>query len=495
MDIIAKNNVLFGGKKTPSQSKTFSNKLLCIAVMLLMPCFAISALAQEARISLNMQNATLRDVIAKIENQSKVYFTYNHNQIDVNKTVSINATDQTLNQVLEQLFIGSDTGYKVEDGHIVLFKKDAPQVVAAGQKRTIKGIITDDKGVPVIGASILEKNTLNGTVTEIDGTYTMTLEKSDVIVVSCIGYATKEITVGNQSTIDVVLSEDTRLLDEVVVVGYGTQKKSDVSGSVTTVSGDKLTKMPTANAEAALQGMAPGLAVNFGSGGAGSSPTLQVRGVTSWGTDNSPLVIIDGVPGDMSYLNPEDIKSMSVLKDAATASIYGARAAAGVILIETHRGSDKTPRIQFSAYVGMDDLPKRMEVCNSEEFIKVRKMALTNAGISENRWPKYISAYEKDPSQFADTDWQKEYYRRGLTQKYNLGYVSGNKNTNLAISAFYSNTQGIVNHTGDEKFGFRVNSDVKRGKFKIGESVSYSRWTANLEASSGYQHRASRICI
>ena len=184
MDIIAKNNVLFGGKKAPSQGKTFSNKLLCIAVMLLMPCFAISALAQEARISLNMQNATLRDVIAKIENQSKVYFTYNHNQIDVNKTVSINATDQTLDQVLEQLFIGSDTGYKVEDGHIVLFKKDAPQVVAAGQKRTIKGIITDDKGVPVIGASILEKNTLNGTVTEIDGTYTMTLEKSDVIVVS-----------------------------------------------------------------------------------------------------------------------------------------------------------------------------------------------------------------------------------------------------------------------------------------------------------------------
>ena len=486
MDIIAKNNVLFGGKKAPSQSKTFSNRLLCIAVMLLMPCFAISALAQEAHISLNMQNATLRDVIAKIENQSKVYFTYNHNQIDVNKTVSINATNQTLNQVLEQLFIGSDTGYKVEDGHIVLFKKDAPQVVAAGQKRTIKGIVNDDKGVPVIGASILEKNTLNGTVTEIDGTYTMTLEKSDVIVVSCIGYATKEITVGNQSTIDVVLSEDTRLLDEVVVVGYGTQKKSDVSGSVTTVSGDKLTKMPTANAEAALQGMAPGLAVNFGSGGAGTSPSLQVRGVTSWGTDNSPLVIIDGVPGDMSYLNPEDIKSMSVLKDAATASIYGARAAAGVILIETHRGSDKTPRIQFSAYVGMDDLPKRMEVCNSEEFIKVRKMALTNAGISENRWPKYIAAYEKDPSQFADTDWQKEYYRRGLTQKYNLGYVSGNKNTNLAISAFYSNTQGIVNHTGDEKFGFRVNSDVKRGKFKIGESVSYSRWTANLEASSGY---------
>lgn len=488
MDIIAKNNVLFGGKKTPSQSKTFSNKLLCIAVMLLMPCFAISALAQEARISLNMQNATLRDVIAKIENQSKVYFTYNHNQIDVNKTVSINATNQTLNQVLEQLFIGSDTGYKVEDGHIVLFKKDAPQVVAAGQKRTIKGIITEPNGTPVIGASVIEKDTMNGTVTDIDGTYSLKLEKGNEIVVSCIGYATKELRVGNSGTVDVVLSEDSKLLEEVVVVGYGTQKKSDVSGSVTTVSGEKIAKMPSADAGTTLQGMAPGLAVNFGSGSVGSSATLQVRGVTSWGTSNAPLVIIDGVPGDMSYLNPEDIKSMSVLKDAATAAIYGARAAAGVILIETNRGDMKSPRIQFSAYVGMDDLPKRMEVCNSAEFIKVRKMALTNAGIPEKRWPKYISEYEKDPTQFADTDWQKEYYRRGITQKYNLGYVTGGDNANLSISAFYSSTDGIVRDTDENKFGFRINSDVRRGKFKMGESVSYSRWSANLESSTGFSN-------
>ena len=379
MDIITKRNVLSDGHQAPSmRNKVSVTKFLCIALMLLlMPCFAHYSYAQDSRISLKVENATLGDVISQLEKESKVYFTYNHNQVDVNKTISINATNQTLGQILDQVLAGTDTGYKMEDGHVVLFQKEAPQATKPGQKRTIKGIINDNKGVPVIGASILEKNTLNGTVTDIDGTYTLTLDKSDVIVVSCIGYATKEISVGNQSTIDVVLSEDTRLLDEVVVVGYGTQKKSDVSGSVTTVSGDKLTKMPTANAEAALQGMAPGLAVNFGSGGAGSSPSLQIRGVTSWGTDNSPLVIIDGVPGDMSYLNPEDIKSMSVLKDAATASIYGARAAAGVILIETHRGSNKTPRIQFSAYVGMDDLPKRMEVCNSEEFIKVRKMALS----------------------------------------------------------------------------------------------------------------------
>ena len=232
--------------------------------------------------------------------------------------------------------------------------------------------------------------------------------------------------------------------------------------------------------------MAPGLAVNFGSGAAGSSPSLQVRGVTSWGTDNSPLVIIDGVPGDMAYLNPEDIKSMSVLKDAATAAIYGARAAAGVILIETNRGSESKPKISFSAYWGMDDLPKKLDMCNSAEFIKVRKMALTNGNVAQSKWPKYIAAYEADPTQFADTDWQDEYYRRGFVQKYNVGYTAGTEYSNIALSAFYSKEDAVVIGTGDEKMGFRLNSDVKRGKFKMGESISYSRWKADLEANSGF---------
>lgn len=174
--------------------------------------------------------------------------------------------------------------------------------------------------------------------------------------------------------------------------------------------------------------MAPGLIVNFGSGAAGSTPSLQVRGVTTYGTDNSPLVIIDGVPGDMSFLNPEDIKSMSVLKDAATAAIYGARAAAGVILIETYRGTKSKPKITFSAYWGVDQIAKKLDVCNAEEFIHMAKMARTNAGQNPKNWPAYIAAYEQDPTQFGDTDWQDEYYRNGFTQKYNVGYTSGSEN-------------------------------------------------------------------
>lgn len=354
------------------------------------------------------------------------------------------------------------------------------------QSIELKGTVLDAANETVIGASVIEKGTMNGVVTDYDGNFIITVSENATIVISYVGYLTQEIAVDGRQTLQVTLKEDIAMLDEVVVVGYGTMKKSDISGSITSVSGDKLARIPTANAEAALQGMAPGLTVNFGSGAAGSTPVLQVRGVTTWGTDNSPLVIIDGVPGDMSYLNPEDIKSMSVLKDAATAAIYGARAAAGVILIETHRGVMQSPKIHFSTYWGMDDLPKRIDVANSSEFIKIRKMALSNAGIAENRWPKYISEYERDPLQFADTDWQDEYYRRGFMQKYNVGYTSGNEVSNISLSAFYSSTDAIVIGTGEEKYGFRLNSDVTRGKFKIGESISYSRWQADLEANSGF---------
>ena len=367
----------------------------------------------------------------------------------------------------------------------LLFVGLLPLTLSA-QSIQVSGIVTDTSGESVIGASVLEVGTTNGVITDLDGKFMLTVKKGATLQISFVGYVTQNVKLSGNQPLKVVLKEDSQALDEVVVIGYGTQKKSDVSGSVTTVQGDKLNKMPTANAEAALQGMAPGLAVNFGSGAAGSAASLQVRGVTSWGTDNSPLVIIDGVPGDMSYLNPEDIKSMSVLKDAATAAIYGARAAAGVILIETHRGTESKPKINFSAYWGMDDLPKKLDMCNSAEFIKVRKMALSNAGINQSRWPAYIAAYDQDPSQFADTDWQDEYYRRGFVQKYNVGYTAGTEYSNVALSAFYSKEDAVVIGTGDTKFGFRLNSDVKLGKWKMGESISYSRWEADMEAGSGF---------
>ena len=376
--------------------------------------------------------------------------------------------------------------YKERVIQLLLFFAFMLPMGALAQNIQLNGTVTDVSGESVIGASVLEKGTTNGVITDIDGNFTLSVSPKATIIISYVGYAPQEIALNGRKELKVVLKEDTELLDEVVVIGYGTQKKSDVSGSVSSVSGDKLNNIPTANAETALQGMAPGLIVNFGSGAAGSTPSLQVRGVTTYGTDNSPLVIIDGVPGDMSFLNPEDIKSMSVLKDAATAAIYGARAAAGVILIETYRGTKSKPKITFSAYWGVDQIAKKLDVCNAEEFIHMAKMARTNAGQNPKNWPAYIAAYEQDPTQFGDTDWQDEYYRNGFTQKYNVGYTSGSENANVALSVFYSKNEAIVTGTGDEKYGFRLNSDMKRGKFKVGESVNYSRWESEMEANSGF---------
>ena len=420
-------------------------------LLLFLSVFVVNAedlYPQQKELSLNLRNVTLQKAIAEIEKSSDyVFLITDEAGRELNKRATVQVTNESIHSILEMLLKGTSLRYSVVERQVSLYKNPdteksahnlqmTPKTVQQ-QKKTITGTVTDNSGLPVIGANIVEAGTANGTVTNINGTFSLSVEDNATIKISYIGYLEQNINVSGKTSFNVTLQEDMKALEEVIVIGYGTQRKSDVSGSVTTVSGDKLAKIPTANAESALQGMAPGLSVNFGSGAAGSVATLQVRGVTTWGTDNSPLVIIDGVPGDMSYLNPEDIKTMSVLKDAATAAIYGARSAAGVILIETHRGVMQSPKIHFSSYWGIDDLPKRMEVCNSAEFVKIRKMALSNAGIAQNRWPKYISEYERDPSQFADTDWQKEYYRRGLTQKYNVGYISGNNTTNVAFSAFY----------------------------------------------------------
>ena len=367
-----------------------------------------------------------------------------------------------------------------------IFLAFAATLAFAQERINVKGLIVDESGAGAVGAYVLVKGTAQGTSTDLDGYFSIEVTKGDVLVISLIGYRTVEV-VADSPTVNLTLEPDAEMLDEVVAIGYGSQKRQDVSGAIASVNSKKLEKIATEDASTALQGMAPGLSVNFSSGAPGSEPVMMVRGITSWGSDNTPLVVIDGVPGSMSYLNPEDIKSISVLKDAATQAIYGARAAAGVILIETKRGDKASePRISMSAYYGIDDLPKRMEMCNAAEFVKVRQWALENAGESPERWPAYIAAYKADPSRFADTDWQKEYYQVGISQKYDVDYVAGNSNMNVSFSGYYSDVQGIAVGTSSDKFGFRLNSDVMRGRWRIGESVNFGHEDVIPVESSGF---------
>jgi len=468
----------------------FFKKLFLIKICVLL-CFSflnVSATSYAQKINLTKDNISLRDALVEISKQSQYDLVMDRSVFSNIPPVSIHFENTESKEVLSSLLKDQPLSFSLTQNAIVIKKKASKEINEEVIKvqRTVSGIIKDEQGLVLPGVNIKIKGSNLGTSTNQNGEFSLEVEDNTTLVITYIGFLTQEIHVGSQSTIQVVLIEEVSDLEEVVVVGYGTQKKADVSGSITTVSGDKLANLPTAGAAEALQGMASGLSINFESGSPGTDPTMMVRGLTTWGSSNSPLVIIDGVPGDISSVNPEDIKSLSVLKDAALASIYGARSAAGVILIETNRGLNAEPKISFSGYWGIDDLPKRMEVANSAEFIQINKMALTNAGVLENRWPKYIEAYENNPNDFADTDWQSEYYRKARTSKYNLGYTAGSENMNIAFSGFYSETEGVVVGTSSDKYGLRVNSDMKRGKFRIGESINYGRTTVIPEGNSGF---------
>ena len=453
--------------------------------------FASGSYASNTILSINAEKKSIAEVLNVIENKSEYHFFYNSKLVNVDRKVTLAVDNKDIFTVLDILFKNSNIAYKVVDKDIILTESAIPSKNEKYQaNKRITGIIKDQTGEPVIGANVVLKgDNGTGTITDINGRYSLDVPENAVLIISYIGYTSIEIPVKGQSEIDVTLKEDSQAIEEVVVVGYGTQKKVNLVGAVAAVNIDeKISSRSISNVSSGLSGLVPGLQVSQTTSMAGNdNASLMIRGM---GTVNntSPLVVVDGMPDvDINRINMADVESISVLKDAATAAIYGSRSAAGVILIETHRGTmNSAPKITFSGYWGLSAMPKRLEVCNSAEFIKVRKMALINAGTDESRWPKYISEYERDPSQFADTDWQKEYYQRGFTQKYNIGYTAGSANSNVSLSAFYSKTDGVTIATGDEKFGFRLNSDVTRGKFKMGESVSYSRWSADLESNSGF---------
>lgn len=451
-----------------------------------------TTIAYGQKVHVQLKNQSMERALAVICKQTKFDLIYDSKSLKKGPNITLNLKTNSLEDALKQLFADYPLEYEIRNNTLIVRQKtlaavkELPAEVVV-QQQQLTGTVKDERGQALGGVTVLVKNSNSVTSTDERGFFSLPLlANTKTLIFTYVGYEPQEINVAQKSNLNIVLKAQLDDLEEVVVVGYGTQRKADVSGSVTTVSGDKLANLPTAGAAEALQGMASGLSINIGSGSPGESANMLVRGVTSWGSSNNPLVIIDGVPGDMSFVNPEDIKTISVLKDAALAAIYGARSAAGVILVETHRGQNKTPRMQFSAYYGVDDLPKRMEVANAAEYIQINKMALKNAGIPENRWPKYIEAYDQDPKQFADTDWQDAYYRPGNTSKYNLGYTAGNEASNLAFSGYYSQTKGIVVGTDAEKYGFRINSDVKRGKFKIGESINYGRKAKTPEANTGF---------
>jgi len=361
---------------------------------------------------------------------------------------------------------------------------------------TISGTVTDNSSEPLIGVNILVKGNNTGTITDIDGSYELAASKGDVLVFSYTGYASTEITVDNASTLDVTMQEDAALLDEVVVVGYSTQKKANLTGSVATVSAAELEARPITNASQSLQGQVSGVWVNQGSGEPGQDgATINIRGIGTLNNAN-PLILVDGIEAPFGNIDPNDIESVTVLKDAASASIYGSRAANGVVLVTTKRGKpNQKPTFSYSGYAGSTDVTSTPGyVWNSQQFMNLRNEADANSGNPGLYPADVVSQYGSGPN----TNWFDEILKKGSLQQHNLSISGGSENTNFNISLGYLDQQGIVQNAGGSKrYNARLNLDTKvTDQFKIGGSFYISRQESDLDnitQDGGVLARATRL--
>lgn len=333
------------------------------------------------------------------------------------------------------------------------------------QNVNVKGTVYDETGIPAMGVNVVKKGTTEGTVTDLDGNFEMSVKRGDVLVFSYIGYSTQEITYNGQTSLEVRLAEDSEVLEEIVVVGYGTQKRKDVIGSVESVNTSELQKSKTSNAMNALQGMVAGVNIQNTSGAPGSTPNVSIRGVGTMGS-HSPLYIIDGAPGDISYLDPDDISSLSVLKDGSAAAIYGSRAANGVILITTKRGKQGPPRVEFGVDFGLKYADGFYDMLNASQYAEFATYLYEDAG---NPVPDWIKNYQS----YGNTDWFKEMTRVAPSQKYRVSVGGGSEHITYDISASYLRDEGVMIASHEQRPSLRSKIDFKKGNVKAGVNMAY----------------------
>ena len=467
-----KNNTLSGRYcfKNPRFKQIF--RIMRISTFLLMVCvfcsYAGNAHSQNAKVSIRMNNVKLDKILNEIENQTDYLFIYN-NQVDINKITSVKVKNEAVAQVLDKILSGTGINYELEGTHIILTTEAIKDLHAQQQAKTVTGTVTDVSGEPIIGANIRIKGTTTGTITDIDGNFSIKAEPQSVIEVSYIGYLTQETVINNQKSIRFLLKEDTKTLDEVVVIGYGVQKKADLTGSVANINTEKLNTQSNANIGQALQGKIAGVDIVSQGGAPGSGTRIMVRGI---GTLNnaSPLYIVDGMyMNSIDHINPNDIASIDVLKDASSAAIYGSRAANGVIIVTTKEGSNTEgkPIIDLSVNLGISTASKFLDMLDAKGWAEVTTIARQAIG-------KPALDMATDLANKPDNDWQDIMFRPALMQNYNLSVKGGGKYSTYYTGLGYFNQDGIVKGTNYQRYKIQSKNDYKRGIFSAGTNLIIS---------------------
>lgn len=451
---------------------------LCLVSLAVTPQSAYAVLAQDQKITLTVQNVTLKEAIETIKKQSDYSFFIDTKDVDVHKIVSVNLVNTSVHEILDVLLEGQTVKYEIKGKHIILSSGNTSKTpLVSQQDKKISGIITDESGEPAIGVNVTVKGTVQGTITDMDGRYSLEVSADAVLVISYIGYQTQEISVKGKTALNVNLKVDSELLEEVVVVGYGVQKKANLTGAVSSVNfANQAESRPVNNISSALAGLSSGVSVLQGSGQPGSdNATIRIRGLGTL-NNSDPLIIIDGMEGDLNVLNPNDIESISVLKDAASASIYGSRAANGVVLVTTKKGNKDRVNVHYSGNLSIVS-PSNLvdQVSDYPHYMRLMNESNRNIGSADVFSQKTIIAWEEAnrnpngvneigvPNQiaFPNTDWQREMYQNNLIQSHSLSVDGGTEKTSFLLSLSYLDNPGLVENTAVDKYTLRANLNVK----------------------------------
>ncbi len=428
-----------------------------LTILTSLQLLAVDNFAQTQRLSLNVSNESIQNVLEIIENETDYFFFYNSQGISLDKKVSLNLSEKSISDVLNSLFEGENISYTISNRQIIL----AGNEFQALQQRKVTGKVTDASGEPLPGVTVLVKGTTQGTVTDFDGNYTIAdVPSIGVLSFSFVGMKAQEVVIGNQSSINVTMEEDAIGIEEVVAVGYGTQKKSDLTGAVSAVSGGDLATSSNISVGGALQGKLSGLSIISKSGFPGAETSINIRGVGTFGSgDNRPLVVIDGIPveGGFETLNPTDIESVNVLKDASSAAIYGSRAANGVILVTTKKGTSGKAKVNINAHYGLQSPSNIIDVLSAKEFVSaIQEMAANKKAIDGgDPTTKYDGL---NPADFGKgTVWSDYIYSSASTYDVNASINGGSDNMLYYMSGEFLSQDGIGISTGFKKGTLRAN--------------------------------------
>jgi TonB-linked SusC/RagA family outer membrane protein len=474
-------------------------KMKLTAILLFIVCVTFGNSFSQTRLTVNFNQAGIREVLQSIEEKTNYIFLYKDQIFDFSQKISADFKDAKFEEVLTSFCNQTNVTYEIRDRQIILKSKEESGVSQGQQQKSVKGKVTDTSGGSLPGVSVILKGTTNGTITDVNGNYSINnLPENATLQFSFVGMKPTEAVVGSKTTLNVTLSEETIGLDEVVAVGYGTQKKADLTGSIGVVETKKLKEAPTGNFMKALQGQVAGVYVKT-DGSPNGAATIRIRGgSTMAGGFNDPLYIIDGIPttSGIEQLNANDIESMQVLKDASASSIYGSRANNGVILITTKKGKAGVNKIEYSSYYSVQEYAKKLNVLNAYERGYVNWRAAINDGLTPSsniynyQWHRdanNVAILDKillpefiDPSQTmrpADTKWIDEVSHPGFLQSQNLTLTNGSEKGTMLLSLNYFNNNGIIRATDYKKYTGRINSDYNflKGKLKVGENLSISK--------------------